>query len=286
MISSDRRFGFRRWLAALARTAALLLVVQAMAISWLVSRARAHTAEALQGAGAHLASLAEGEPGSVHVLHVNGAEFKTVTLRTMEPVTRVLSAFRRSCGRLDLTLGEAVFELADDDEGVAVCFDAGISHSAGSLVRALERFVRTGELTVIGRLRYARVTRRDRRGTAVFLAWTEGPIRLFQMFPADRDAPGRDLPGIPRAPQSRRLLSSWEATQNSYVAVYATPLDEDAARRFYQTKLEQQGFHAYGASSAEARARRALLVTRGEQPVLLTFQSQAARGTLITVAAL
>jgi hypothetical protein len=265
-----------------------MIVIQALAAVWLIGRARAHSAEALHSLGAHLVSLRAADAGTVHSLFVNGAEFKTVTFRTTKNVADVLAAFRRACAGRGGLAGDGVLELADENRGLAICFDSPISYSADSLLEALNRFVTTGDLMSIGNVRYVRVWRSERGGTAAALVWTEGPIRLFEMFPADGDAPGRDTPGIPRPPQARRLLSSWEATRKSAVTVYVTSIDPEQTRLFYERELDQRGFRRYHTATAPQKSGPVLplLVTRDEWQVLLSFQADNSGRTLVTVAVL
>jgi hypothetical protein len=109
-----------------------------------------------------------------------------------------------------------------------------------SVAAAARRFVSSGDLLELGRLRYAWV-RRAEHGSAFLTMWTEGSARLLEQFPRDRDAPGQDFPELGRVPGSQRLLSA--RLSQSALAIYAhrAGSPEDLAPQ-YRSALERAGY--------------------------------------------
>jgi hypothetical protein len=107
------------------------------------------------------------------------------------------------------------------DAGTSViCIDAmNKPWDVLSIAQAARRFVSSGELLELGRLRYALV-RHGSNGGSVFLnIWTDGSARLLEQFPRDRDAPGVDFPDVARVKGSQRFLSA--RLGESLLAIYA-----------------------------------------------------------------
>ena len=73
----------------------------------------------------------------------------------------------------------------------------------------LADFGKTGRLSSLGQFRYA-LARRHEGSTTLLLLWTEGDAKLAELFPKTGDAPGRDLPDLPRPKGGQRLLSAFE----------------------------------------------------------------------------
>jgi hypothetical protein len=105
--------------------------------------------------------------------------------------------------------------------GTAVaCIDAmGKPWDALSVAEAAQRFVKSGDLLEMGRLRYAWVVEAEQHGSVFLTFWTDGSARLLEQFPRDRDAPGVDFPDLGRVEGSQRYLSA--RLSDSFLVIYA-----------------------------------------------------------------
>jgi len=179
------------------------------------------------------------------LVQLNGLPLHFTSGSTLEPVARVLDYVHAKCREQNENLAEQLdklikkgrkafdrkgFPLIDgvlryenEKKGFVACLARnGESAAPDDIVKRIRRFIETGDLSQIGELRYV-MAERHRETTSFIAFWTEGSANLLALFSQDRDAPGHDLPGIPRPRDSRRVLSAWESGQTLAMAVYVTP---------------------------------------------------------------
>jgi hypothetical protein len=198
----------------------------------------------------------------VQQLWINGLTLSVQSGSSPRAPELVVAQLRRECSsraalQLDERESKAVEPLREDgwfqsalggvlvEEGnggtAVVCIDAmGRPRDVLSLAAAARRFVSSGELLELGRLRYAWV-RRSEQGSAFLTMWTEGSARLLEQFPRDHDAPGSDFPEVPRVAGSQRFLSA--RLSDSALAIYAHRAGSpEALVPHYRGVLEQAGY--------------------------------------------
>lgn len=84
----------------------------------------------------------------------------------------------------------------------------------------------------------------EEKGSWYFVMVFENPLVVLGAA-GGRDNPGADLPGIPRPPQARRLLSmSGFAVSGFSTAIYESHVSAEASRRFYEEYLPANGWQA------------------------------------------
>lgn len=112
-------------------------------------------------------------------------------------------------------------------EGMVACL-AKSDRAIGSAQEGLDRFTKTGELSYIGKLRYAYVTGPSMSGRyEVTTIWTENNFNVNSiMVPDTGDAPGTDSPTVGRPAESRRLFAA-----NITGAPYGLRMYESTATR-------------------------------------------------------
>lgn len=249
-------------------------------------QAEAKIAESLRGFGDELAKL---HSLSVHSaprrLNVNGLELHVVTASTALDVTEALDRFQATCrsvGQIDMpatlrqqledgqtgqrTVPWGVVRQGSDTEGFLACLDVGGGLDGEGFLRKLAQFGQTQNLRDLGQLRYA-LARRHADRTTLLVLWTEGDVRLNEMFPKLGDAPGRDIPELPRPKGTRRMLSAFEVGQPYGLATYTLePPWQPGAEAGFIDELQQAGWRSRllksGTLLAEKAGRRALLMTR------------------------
>lgn len=105
-------------------------------------------------------------------------------------------------------LGGGVMRTGTDEEGAVVCFTKA-ANSKPSTTEALKTFAETGELGALGGLRYVYVHKTQKGNTTVLTAWTDDQFNLAKLMPEEnKDCGGSDFNGIPRIPNSQRVLSA------------------------------------------------------------------------------
>jgi hypothetical protein len=173
-------------------------------------------------------------------------------------------------------LFDGVLRAERADEGVVACLEMGEGRVEPSeLIERVQAFVRTGDASEVGHLRYVRAFRGSDR--TIFLAlWSEGELPLWKMFPSEGDAPGRDPQRLERPLQTRRLLSAEQAGRGELVTAYQSA-SQDAAElsSFYRTMLEQRGYKLLdrGSLAKKHGPSQALIAHDGEQMLVVTFAS-------------
>lgn len=185
---------------------------------------------------------------------------------TTEPMSDVLERFDKHCAKSSNALGNAWKDLAKEGktldskdprvtalgtagivrhetrkEGVVLCLVRG-SQSQNTLREAAHEFTRTHDLGVLGKLRYAYTQVTPQGNTLVLTVWTEDKFDLGAMFPREGEAPGRDPEGIPRPPESKRLMSIDIAGTPFGTFVYRAKEAPANLLSYYDTTMDQKGY--------------------------------------------
>jgi hypothetical protein len=83
----------------------------------------------------------------------------------------------------------------------------------------------------------------DAASTFLVAVWTEGALPIYEMFPKDKDAPGRDPEGLARPSDARRILSSEQVDRDVLVTMYqASASTRQELRSFYTSMLKARGY--------------------------------------------
>jgi hypothetical protein len=150
-----------------------------------------------------------------------------------------------------------------------VCLDAmSKPWDVLSIADAAQRFVATGDLQELGRLRFAQV-RAAKQGSVFLTMWTDGPTRLLEQFPRDHDAPGVDFPDVARVAGSQRFLSA--RLSDSLLAIYAHragSLEELSGQ--YRAVLTAGGYQAQD-TYAHGKGHESYRFDKGARHVQLTL---------------
>jgi hypothetical protein len=118
-------------------------------------------------------------------------------------------------------------------------------------------------------MRYA-LARRKADTTSLLLLWTEGDAKLSELFPAQGDAPGRELADVPRPEGGRRLLSAVEEGMPFGLATYEVQgrtlakVTRDFSRRLAVGGWRTQPLKK-GGIFAEKSGRRLVVLLRNNQ---------------------
>lgn len=296
-MTSRGRVG-ERWLRLCSGWARVGVVFGLLLIGalWMAARsAEAAVGEALRGFGAELARWSEGRTHSApRRIFLNGLELRLVTASSTLDVRDVLDHFHEQCRLrggfsvpepfttqlpygIDTTLRQEA-----DTEGVLACIDTGRPLSLSEAVERLRAFAETGHLDRLGELRYV-LARRTGDETTVILLWTEGAVPLFDLFPKEADAPGKDPEGIERPRRSRRLLSAAEEGLPYSVTLYELTREAELweVTDWYRQSLEQRG---WAVRSSDEQGN--LLAEREGRTVAVRMSRTAAGNVLVTVAEL
>ena len=261
--------------ATLASMIALVLIVI------LGKLTRAHAERALLDVGANMLryadAIVEDKPRTVEI---NGTQLWLAAGLADEPVDEVLGFFASRCrpgGDLaeDLAaLAEGVPATAanaaesaplggalrggDEQHGFVACLD-GTSLSSTELVDRARAFAASGDLGVLGAIRYVYAERRA--GQTHYVAfWHEGRLVIGELFPAHGDAPGQDSPVAKRPPGSRRLLSMRESGLPYATTIYSgSTMGVGELEAFYRAELARGDWELVDSPRRRRRQGEAVL---------------------------
>jgi hypothetical protein len=253
----------RRALCGVLLAAALAL----LSVVWLAWAARVKARDALQSAGELMLRYS----GAEHIdapreLVVNGLTLHVLSGISAKPLATVLDFFQARCkqvsGGFDRELARLLQAqsapplpapimrggtLREDDEhnGYLACLDLGTDQLATSeLIARLQAFATSGDVANVGDLRFV-WARRDREQTSYMALWTQGPVPLPVAFPEQGDAPGVDLPGLPRPERSVRVLSAWQRDAAPSLVSYRSETTLDDLESRYRRQLTSLGLSVH-----------------------------------------
>lgn len=243
-------------------------------------RAWARTEHVLGDFGRHLMKYADAahqtEPSE---LLLNGASFFFSTGASESSVHDVLEHFHAAClkrgpqlhtlwqdpklppdllkkaeAARETGILDGVVRVEGEETGVVACLDTGgEALDSLTLIRRIQGFVETGDASVVGDLRYVMVEKGQVHETTFVTAWTDGPLNLREMFPPEGDAPGMDIPDLPRPEGARRVLSSFQRDGDDLVTLYKAPLSTEDLHGFYVSALKKRGFSIDGGADQEGK---------------------------------
>ena len=231
----------RPWLG---KSAALALAALAALGAWWWVRAEAQVREQMLGLGAHLVTLSPG--AGPRTIHLNDQQLRFALGSTGASVGDVIARARAECHTrpLDLaTWARGETQPAQSDGSTLAWSDEahGFVGCVGDGEAGVERLRQSGDLADAGGLRYLYA---ERRGASTLVAAVEsvGSFELARVMPAEGDASGHDLRGIPRPPGARRLLSVEIDGEPERARFYQGALDPDAVRAHYRRVLPSMGW--------------------------------------------
>ena len=172
-----------------------------------------------------------------------------------------------------------------------ICELGARARSLSTLATAITRLARSWDLAALGQPRYVYASRTEdepSRRTFVFTMWSDGPLDLRRMLPRGQsDADGVDPAGLPRPPETQRVLSAHESTRPSGVFVYRSrATDARELAHTFRAEVERAGWHLIATKRGERlRVDDAELFAAerdGQQVVVLSHASRTS-GTTLTL---
>jgi hypothetical protein len=288
----------------LRRVAQVILVAAFAGVligGWAYHRARAQVSDGFFDLGAQMMRYSQARhQDAPRDLMLNGQRIRFSSGTANKTAREVLDFFEARCQSVDGELMEQVetarAEHPDQHEvdegaspvlreesgtsGYVACLDMGAEDvSVIELGERLRRFGTTGDVHDVGDARYVFVEQYEREGQtrSHFVAmWTNGSFNVNRMFPAEGDAPGRDIEGIARPPRSRRLLSSWERGEPYTISVYQTRDDEAELESFYRSALFRDGWSLLDTESPEGP--RTIVAEQGDRMVTIVLATDRETG--------
>ena len=221
-------------------------------LTWFsLHRARAAVGGELMRLGDAAEDLARSDGREGRALVFNGLTMRLTTGKSAQSVAALLDAFELECK------GEAMMPLPtpltsepelsplvrwnEEEAGVAVCVvPADPDQTISAWSRRLKKFTTSRDIADIGQVRYLRAM--NAKGATTFVSMSsEGPMRLDNLVPRFGDAPGTDMPGVPRPKDSLRTLSAYEKNESALLATYKVAKSTASARENYLSQISSLG---------------------------------------------
>lgn len=313
MKSADRsaNVGLRS-LAAVARIGGFVAFVVAAgaAIAGLFAQgARAEMDETFLRLGSDLTRLRGVTSEGTREVQLNGARISFSAHSVEMPLGKVLDHYEEICQATNAVMFDALGDLVHGpvvhaatalgaiatssvrraDRGYVACADFG--SSSETIVDRIFGLSLANEWGEVGRLRYVYAQRGRNRGhakTFVFAMWTSSGAFLHRLVPSGaRDAEGRDVPGIPRPRDTRRILSAWEVGGPSGIFTYVTKAH--SAREiesFYRVFFDSQGWkilERHEAQETDVDHVRMISAERSQRLVTVLAHPDPRGRTIITI---
>lgn len=232
-----------------------------------VHKARADLNEKGMQFGENMASIA-GLIQDSHTFRLNNQEVHTSVASTLDGVTTVLDKYEANCqaalggqapvwdqipkitkepapASMKLSMAP-ILRQESSHKGMVVCFipnDPKAPHSERSLQLALHEFEETGNLSAIGKFRYAFV-KEGPTGSTVITVWADGDFNLKALVPPKdgSDTPGADPTVMTRPANGSRIFTGTIDGMGYRVYGYRTTDTPAQAIAAYDAKMEQAGW--------------------------------------------
>jgi hypothetical protein len=254
----------RRHVKGLVRAALYFLVLALVFGAVRVRSARAEWRTRTLELGRQMYELARATQHDVNRITMNGQPVWVGSSLSNDPSKTILERYAAHCSESSAQppsdwqkvgeggdpkavkksgLGLNTVRAGDEDEGTVICFTKS-AHSKPSVREALDAFGETGDLGMLGSLRYAYV-RKARDGRSVVLtAWTDDTFKIKELIPEEgKEAVGTDLPEVPRPPNSRRIMATRLEGTPFGVNLYEGTDAPDQVLHFYEKEMRALGYY-------------------------------------------
>ncbi len=243
------------------RLAVFIVFAWVVAVVWAANRVEAEVQEIMLGLGGEMMQMPDADTGRLRQMNFNGAPIQFRTSHTDKPMAEVLDYFEGRCQERDGRLAEQLEELMEQEprlegldpeeldgtmrfdtsqRGYVACLDMGEERQDHEdIINRVGEFIQTGDIADVGHMRYLYAQRVEDDQTFFVTVFSDHPVNIYEMFPTEGDAPGRDPEDVARPPGARRLLSAWEDGKPYGMFVYTDGggSSAEATEETYRTEL-------------------------------------------------
>lgn len=236
-------------------------------------------------------------PSETRLVRINGVGISMRSEVVHAGLTEVLAHYRGVCahddeprGYMSVLAALATRSVTTTADGYVACVDIGAA-SLDTLAGKLHRFSETWDLADLGRARYVYAQRAHDRPTSetfVLTMWSSHSLSLRDLLPADGDdALGSDPAGIPRLPNTQRLLSAKEDLEPSgvfvYRALHTSPSDLISVYRQWLRKHAWRIIERNPGESVQIDDIHLLSAERASRQITFVAHANDSGGTLLTL---
>lgn len=223
-----------------------------------------------------LAYAAASHDDGLRTLVINGARLRLRSGTTRDGIDEVLDAQAVPCRPEGQALNPIV-RTRRAEQGFVGCIVPRASESFAERWRA---FAETHDLAALGELRVTWAMQSP-IGTRYVAIASDGALDLLKMFPGDGDAPGTDLPELPRPPETRRLLSTFQEGADAVLLSYESTLPLETLATRYAAALAASSERVDTVPRSAPNARVLAVQRKGQR--YLAILAADGDGTLISI---
>lgn len=187
--------------------------------------------------------------GSEQRVTVNGAPMVFEKHTEQGSLAEVMGRIAKQCDSGTENAAFGVTKATDDGTSKPIKLERVFSQGEGDVRASLCIFQNDHEgaeaRDELKRVRYTLAYKRDDGSIGVTTVVNASSTPLQEMFPAEGDAPGNDIPGLPRPEAARRTLTATVGTHQT-VRVYESTLDMKGSIESYDKAMEILGFATTG----------------------------------------
>jgi hypothetical protein len=250
----------------LLRAAAYLIALSGVFSLIQIRHARAEVGDKTVEIGRQMLSLANATQHDVNRLKLNGQSLYIGSSVAKDSVTDVLDRYNTLCeqsraqpaeewrGLADKTGNDDVKKSAvgsagivrggDAEEGAVLCFTKTPS-SKRTFSEAVKTFAATGELGALGGVRYVYAHKSQKGNTLVLTAWTDEQFNVKSFMGEEgKDCQGEDFKGLPRPPESTRVVSARLEDTPFGINVYRSKTAPAELAKIYDETMIKDGWMA------------------------------------------
>lgn len=302
---ANRKYRPASKLRGLMRVGGYVLSLCALGIGFSIHSARASLTNVGFQFGEQLRPLTEqaalSEGTSTRVV-VNGEQMSIAESVSTKTAKEILDLYETECSQSQGPLTTGWDELAGaakaeqlalketfssfkaerNGEAFIFCFTKG-SESRATVREAINAFGQTHDLGAIGRLRYAYITRTKNGRSKVLTAWTGDHFNFDHIAPRDGSEPfGTDPAGLPKIPNSQRVLEASLPDTAFAIHAYKTDLSPEAGLAFYNDFFKGNGWddvHGVVPGGIQGKA----FAKNGNTFIVSSFTDKQSDKTLVAV---
>jgi hypothetical protein len=258
-----------RWLTLgvrLLRLTAFSTITLAVVLLVSAERARGDVGEKMIALGRELLPLADVLKGAQHAT-VNGQSIYLASTVTDQSVSQVLDRYETHCREHAGGLAEEYAALPaktqallaarapaawnerlgivreqQDGEGMVVCLAQSEQDGIRGLVGRIQLFLKDGELSHLGNLRYAYVRETEAGQSHVLTTFTEGSFNVYRVIGTDSVTPRDELDGVPLPPDALTPMTFRAEGMPYAVQSFASPETPEQVAAYYLAALPRLGW--------------------------------------------
>lgn len=129
-----------------------------------------------------------------------------------------------------------------DTEGMVVCIAQPDDDGIRGFARRVTQFIDDGELSHLGKMRYAYVQKTDTGRTHVLTTFTEGSFNIYRVIGTDDVHPREELAGVPLPADATTPMTFRVEGMPYAVQSFATPEAPDQVAAYYLRELPRLGW--------------------------------------------